>query len=974
MIKIGNLQVFIDRREIRSNGEIVRIGGRAFHILELLIKARGALVSKEEIMACVWPTTIVEENNLQVQIASIRRLLGEDRGLVVTVAGRGYHLSDVQNDDYGSPPAEPDTEAVSRNFSSHILVSNQSAFFGRTGAVLDVLAAICGSSIVTLVGSGGIGKTRLAVEVARFVHPNFFDSVAFISLAGVTDARFAVDAVADALGLRPSTEGVSLAHIAKAMTGKRTLMVLDNCEHLLDAASKIVEHLASDSEGVRILATSREPLRVREEVLYNVLPLEVPDVSKSSNEALQASAVQLFFSRAEGIDNNEEYNGRNISIAADVCRRLDGIPLAIELAASRASSLGLDVISARLDDRLNTLSGSPRTTLPRHQTLKAMLDWSYQLLDKTERLIFRWLGMFVDGFTFEAACRIGYINGLSDGEVMDSLSGLLSKSLVSRSERGRFRLLETTRTYAVHQLEDNGELNSAARSQAIWFCESLRPILHDAMANACDDEIAGFRHELGNVRTALDWTLSPNGDRLIGIRLSAIALPYLYNLSLVQECADRAKKILEATSDLGPADFSLEFRLRVSMVYASARFHTVGPTLEIRQMWAGALSQAICIHDSELEAMAVFGLWSVYHYAGEILYSLLLARRLNVIVGEAGTSIYELTALRAEGIALHYIGEQNAARLQLEKAIGGGNDLARQCANEKFGIDDVIIAKAILARVLWVQAEREKALELAESALEVALAKERNLTTCVVLGESLIPIALLTKNFAVARRGIDLLRTISSRFSLSPWSACCVCYDECLHGLMRDTGRLAQYRRALVKVRECGLRTSLTFFLYQFAHMLIGAGQFEEAIEVSDEALQRCDGAGEGWLYAELCRLKGTIIDQSNSGKDAEFWLKRATESANRHGARTFLLRAVVSLGKYFLKCERFDDAVETLQPYLPHLMESTVDSEIEDARELHDALTSRNSEGNNALRAARVAIKKTPVSVDSNDLCGRTY
>jgi predicted ATPase/DNA-binding winged helix-turn-helix (wHTH) protein len=437
MIKIGNLQVFIDRREIRSNGEIVRIGGRAFHILELLIKARGALVSKEEIMACVWPTTIVEENNLQVQIASIRRLLGEDRGLVVTVAGRGYHLSDVQTDYYGSPPAEPDTEAVSRNSSSHILVSNQSAFFGRTGAVLDVLAALCGSSIVTLVGSGGIGKTRLAVEVARFVHPNFFDSVAFISLAGVTDARFAVDAVADALGLRPSTEGVSLAHIAKAMTGKRTLMVLDNCEHLLDAASKIVEHLASDSEGVRILATSREPLRVREEVLYNVLPLEVPDVSKSSNEALQASAVQLFFSRAEGIDNNEEYNGRNISIAADVCRRLDGIPLAIELAASRASSLGLDVISARLDDRLNTLSGSPRTTLPRHQTLKAMLDWSYQLLDKTERLIFRWLGMFVDGFTFEAACRIGYINGLSDGEVMDSLSGLLSKSLVSRSERGR---------------------------------------------------------------------------------------------------------------------------------------------------------------------------------------------------------------------------------------------------------------------------------------------------------------------------------------------------------------------------------------------------------------------------------------------------------------------------------------------------------------------------------------------------------
>jgi predicted ATPase/DNA-binding winged helix-turn-helix (wHTH) protein len=574
MIQIGQTHISLEHREIRSHGESTRLGSRAFDILELLIAAQGALVSKEAIMRRVWPDTIVEENNLQVHVATIRKALGADRDRIVTVPGRGYRMTGVTMAGSSAPVDPGECALVTHRSNTHNLPLHMSALVGRQGTVADMLDAIEAAQIVTLVGSGGIGKTRLAVEAARRMLPRFPDGVAFVSLAPVSDPQFALDALATALGMKMSSCGLSLAHIAHEMRGKRLLIVLDNCEHVVDAAAAMAEVLAAAGDGMRVLATSREALRARDEVVYPVPSLEVPGPENPSDDVLQTSAVQLFLSRARAADPQFSSDERSIFLIGEVCRHLDGIPLAIELAAARAAVLGIEVLAARLDDRLRILSGGCRTALPRHQTLKATLDWSYRLLDESERAILRWLGMFVDAFTFDSACHVGAQLGLTKADVMNALGGLVSKSLVIRADCStspRYRLLETTRAYALQQLDDNGERGGAALAHAKSFCERFRRMQHDPATTSLHDGLADFTRELGNVRAALDWAFSATGDRIVGVELASIAVPYLFDLSLVDECRSRARVALDAARDADVSTLPVEVRLRLTTSLAAVR-------------------------------------------------------------------------------------------------------------------------------------------------------------------------------------------------------------------------------------------------------------------------------------------------------------------------------------------------------------------------------------------------------------------
>ncbi|MDR0241705.1 MAG: helix-turn-helix transcriptional regulator [Burkholderia sp.] len=593
MIRIGTLHVFLDRREIRSNGKLLRIGSRAFEILELLIQANGALVSKDEIMQHVWPHTVVEENNLQVHIASLRKALAGDRNLIVTVPGRGYRL--VAGRDDGEPSVRPATLRPA---------AVPSALFGREETLADVLAALQVARVVTLVGAGGIGKTRIAIEAAARAEGRFPEGTVFVSLAAVACPHFVPDVLAGAFGIAQATGPLTLDAVLASVARRRMLLVLDNCEHLLDAAAQIASALTDADDGLCVLATSREALRIQGERVCPVPPLDVPDERAAGHDAMNASAVQLFVARACAADPRFPLDARSLSLMASVCRRLDGLPLAIELAAARAAVLGIDVLAVHLDDHFRLLTGGFRTALPRHQTLQAMYDWSYRLLSDAERLLLRWLGVFQDSFSIEAVREIVGTNGPAGADLLDTIAGLVSKSLlILEIVHGtpRYRLLTTTRAYAQQQLEVQGEYPAAARSHLGYFLKVFR---HAPSGGEPGNGPGGstrlevVRHELGNLRAALDWAFSACGDPTLGIALAAVAVPCLFDLSLVDECHERACVALDAMHDADATPASTDVRMRLLAACAAALAHTSGSTRAAHDAWLQA-------HASGLDALDV---------------------------------------------------------------------------------------------------------------------------------------------------------------------------------------------------------------------------------------------------------------------------------------------------------------------------------------------------------------------------------
>ncbi|POM14940.1 transcriptional regulator [Burkholderia cepacia] len=592
MIRIGTLHVFLDRREIRSNGKLLRIGSRAFEILELLIRANGALVSKDEIMQRVWPHTVVEENNLQVHIAALRKALADDRNLIVTVPGRGYRLVGGRTD------VAPPVRAVTSR-----LTAAPTALVGREQTVAEVLAALDTARVVTLVGAGGIGKTRLALEAAMRAEARFPDGAAFVSLATVAAPQFVPDALAAAFGIAQPAGSLTLEAVLASVANRRMLLVLDNCEHLLDAAARIASALTESDAGLRVLATSREALRIQGERLCPIPPLEVPREGADDAETLGASAVQLFSARVQAADPRFPLDERSVSLMASVCRRLDGLPLAIELAAARAAVLGIDVLAAHLDDHFRLLTGGFRTALPRHQTLQAMYDWSYRLLGDAERLLLRWLGVFRGTFSIDAVREIVGATRLADADLLDTIAGLVSKSLLSlESAHGapRYRLLTTTRAYALQQLENNGECAAAARAHANYFHALFRLAPVDDGGTLGESRLDVIRRELGNLRAALDWAFSPNGDAEIGIALAAVAVPCLFDLSLVDECRERARAALDSMRDMDETRTRDDARVRLLAAYAAALGHTAGSTQVADDAWSVVHALGLDTGESEL--------------------------------------------------------------------------------------------------------------------------------------------------------------------------------------------------------------------------------------------------------------------------------------------------------------------------------------------------------------------------------------
>ncbi|MEP6502474.1 MAG: winged helix-turn-helix domain-containing protein [Betaproteobacteria bacterium] len=435
-------------RQVHIDGRPATIGSRAFDVLLALVEHAGRVVTKDELLALVWPGTVVEEANVQVQVSTLRKLLGQSA--IATVSGRGYRLT--------ASPLREDVETPAAS-GRHHLPQPRTAFIGRELALSQCVALLARHRLLTLTGLGGCGKTRLGLQLAHRVLGDFPDGAWFVDLAPLRAGSDVASAVAAALDVSEDAETPLVGRLAAHLAGRRLLLVLDNCEHVAAPVAALIEAVLSAAPQVKILATSRQALRLGGEQAFQVLPLSLPDAS----DPAASEAVRLFIDRAELAWPGFSTAAGDLEDIAAICRRLDGIALAIELAAARVGMLSVHEIGTRLDDRFRFLADSHQP-LARHQTLESALQWSYETLSPADQQVLRALAVFAGGCTLASAARVCAL--ADEHEALERLTSLNDKSLlaVDRGTREtRYGMLETVRCYAHERLVEAGEEVEAAR-------------------------------------------------------------------------------------------------------------------------------------------------------------------------------------------------------------------------------------------------------------------------------------------------------------------------------------------------------------------------------------------------------------------------------------------------------------------------------------------------------------------------------
>lgn len=526
-LRFDRFELLPAERVLRVHGEPVALGSRAFDLLLVLAQRHERLVTKQELLDLVWPGLVVEEHNIATQISTLRKLLGA--GVITTLPGYGYRLTAARM-------SVPDVPAVSPLPSAppplrHNLPEPRTRFIGREAALADLARLLPSTRLLTLTGIGGCGKTRLALRFAQQQRDAFADGVWFVDLAPLKDADRVASACAAVLGLREEGERPLMQRLLEHLAARRTLLLLDNCEHVIGGVVAVAEALLSGvagsagdagTSGTSILATSREGLGVAGEQIYPVRSLSLPATAKLS-DVQSAESVRVFVDRARLACPDFEVGVDTAAAIVEICRRLDGIALAIELAAARVTMLPVAEIAARLDDRFRLLTGGSRA-LPRHQTLHAAMQWSYEQLSPPEQRLLCRMSVFAGGWTLQAAAAVAPT--ADDYEALALLSVLHDKSLlvVDRSDAGglpRYRMLETVRQYAMERLHERGEGDDARGRHAAHFVELAEGAEPHVRGPDQDAWMRRFVQEHENLIAALNWCNEGLVDAQSGLRLAS---------------------------------------------------------------------------------------------------------------------------------------------------------------------------------------------------------------------------------------------------------------------------------------------------------------------------------------------------------------------------------------------------------------------------------------------------------------------
>jgi non-specific serine/threonine protein kinase len=934
-------EVDLTKRELRANSSAIPIGSRAFEIIETLVLSAGALVTKDDLMRRVWPGLIVEDNTVQVHISAIRKALGLDRNMLKTVPGRGYRLlGDWVSRQEGAPPKRAAVErarAASHPFVTNVPVAAW-ALIGRESAVEQLCDLVSAYRMVTLTGPGGIGKTVLASEVARRLFPTSESDVFFVELVSLADPKLVPSTVALTLNLQLHGGSISPESVARTIGSKKVLIVLDNCEHVVDAAAAMAETMIRLCPRATILATSRETLRIDGEFVYRVAALGVPAQHvEASDDMLEHSAVQLFIARTRSLRTDFGPQGEKLPVISAICRKLDGMPLAIEFAAARAVTLGIDQVAEHLDDRFSLLTGGRRTALPRHQTLRATLDWSYELLSGTEQRLLRHLAVFPAGFTLAAATVVASGNQSS---VATGISSLVSKSLVTMDgmeAASRWRLLETVRVYALEKLVASREHEQAMRGLVEFHRALFAPFAIASQLQAAIDDLGRYHREVDNLRAGLNWAFSPGGDTTLGVELAATASDFWITVSMVAECCEWAQKALENIGHATAARWEMVLRCSLGI----ALIYTQGMTPYAREVLIQALALARQLKDFDHQQRATCGLWLYSARSMALKDAFAFAREYEEAA--QGRDIHaQATAAWLVGVPQTYLGDHTQANERLQWAIDHYPIASRRRDMVRLGGDPRASSQAHHTVNLLSQGFLDEASRESRIAVDEARSADQPTVLCASLAWAAGFISLSLGELGTANDYGEELIGIAYKQGLRPFYAAGMCVRGSL-AVKRgepDDG-IELLRSGLAEMQASRYLLFYPFFRTELAVALGAIGQFEGALAEIDEVLRFAIETDYRWFVPEILRTKGEL--QVLRGVDdpalIEDLFRQSMKQASAHRAIYWELSAATSLANLLRVEHRDVEAYAMLSPIYNRFAEGFFAARLKEAKALLDQL-----------------------------------
>jgi predicted ATPase/DNA-binding winged helix-turn-helix (wHTH) protein len=939
VFSFGSFRLAVGERLLTRDGAPVDLGARALDILVALVSRPNEPVGKRELMAEVWPDVTVEEGSLRFHIAGLRKALGDGQDgarYIATLPGRGYcFVAPVLRSASSSPAAEGAATAGASFTGATFLPARLARMVGREEAVRVLGVQLAAARFVTIVGPGGVGKTTVAAAVAHELLESFAGAALFVDFGLVTDLRLVPVTVASMLGLPIQSED-PVPRLIAHLRDRRFLLVLDSCEHVIDGAAGLAAEIFRAAPAAHILATSREALRVEGEQVHHLTPLDCPpdDPGLTAAAAGEFPAARLFLERAAAAGAPLALSDADAVLVAEICRRLDGVALAIELAAGRVQAYGLRQTAALLDQSLPLSWPGQRNAPLRQRTLQATLDWSYGLLSEAERLVLRRLAVFVGPFTMEAA--LGVVTGgpVDDAMVFAAIDSLIAKSMVVTRPVGammRYRLLDTTRAYALQAEGDGAGRAALAARHAGYHRLWLGQLKAEwpALSNAA--ERGPYLSAMNNVRAALQWCFGPGGDAGLGIALAAAAAPVFLAMSLLTEC-DRWSAQAILALDAGTRGGSDEMHLQAARGMALMLMQGGSDAARV------ALERGLAIAEARGDVpgqLMVLGPLHMFHLrAGAFDIALELARRGAALAGPAEDPAARTLAQFLLGISLNLAGDLPGARTALEAALRHPTGLP-SAGLIYLGFEGPNLAGVILAKTLWLQGCPIQAAEHAARAVREAERMDHPVTLSVVMIWA-ITVYLWTGDLDRAEALVARFTARAGSHSLGPFLA----VGQALGGVIAirrgdaEAG-VAVLRPALAALREARYEVLTTSLEIALAEGLAATSRAADGLALADAAARRIEACGDLVYMPELLRMKGRLLLALQRMAEAEACFGQSLDWARRQAAPAWELRTATDLAALLAGQSRSGEAAALLRPVIGRFTEGAETADLQAAGRL---------------------------------------
>ena len=904
VISFGPFSLHDKTRLLEKDGVPVKLGSRALDILRLLVTRAGDVVSKNELLACAWPGLVVEEINLRVHIAELRKALGDGKAgarYVTNIPSRGYcFVAPVQRMASVTAPARP--RGLPETTAPISLPHRLERMVGREQVLRELSERLLSERFVTVRGPGGIGKTTVAIALAHDLSTEFDGQVRFLDLSMLKDATLVAGTVAWALGLVVHHADPTNS-IVGYLRDRRLLLVLDSCEHVIEVVARLTESIHQQAPGVSILATSRESLLVEGEQIFELVPLEAPPQGSglSASQVLTYPAARLFVERAAAAGHRADITDEDADVLAEICGKLDGIALAIELAAVRVGAHGLREIVTLLDGRLKLEWRGRRTAPPRQQTLGATLDWSYGLIDESERTAFRRFAVFAGLFTLQGATAVAGAEGDPAERIVDALEQLVAKSLVSARPDGastRYRLLDTTRAYATQKLADSGEAKGVARRHARYVQHALESTATDVSGG---DPALRSRERtalLSDARAALNWAYNNDDGAELRVPLAGACARLFVELNLLNEgrlWSNRALALLDDSTRGSASELELQATLGHAFMF------TEGNSEQAESALRRGLEIAEALGDRANKFRLLARLNMFYRRTGEYRYLLPIALEAERTAQEIGDPAGIAAGKGLVGVSYHMIGDQRAAQLHLEQGIAG-NPALRSMQPGHFAYSRT--PQIPLARVLWLRGFPDQAVECARP-LTGASAPRDVVMYCIALCWSASLFGWVG-DWSAVEQMTSRLAAHAGAHGLAPYQAVS---DGFRAQTMIVRGELKPgielMRTVLPRLHADRYELYASAFVADLSQGLTALGQLPEGLKILHETIARVEAKGEAFDMPELLRLRGELEAHSGDLKAAEASFAASIALAEQQGALSWRLRVETSLARLRLKQRR---------------------------------------------------------------------